>query len=175
MAVLPFKTLGAKTQDEYLGLGIADALITKLSNLKRVIVRPTSSVRNAMKDDAVSAGRALKVVTVLEGTIQQWDEYIRVTVQLVSTRDGATLWAERFDEKFTNIFAIEDSISEQVATALAVKLTAEEQEQLAKRYTENTQKPRNNQQTFLIRPNPSTQWLLLQICLTSISPQSLDS
>ena len=139
MAVLPFETLGTKTQDEYLGLGIADALITKLSNLKRVIVRPTSSVRNAIKDDAVSAGRALKVATVLEGTIQKWDEYIRVTVQLVSMRDGATLWAKRFDEKFTNIFAIEDSISEQVATALAVKLMAEEQEQLAKRYTENTQ------------------------------------
>ena len=140
MAVLPFETLGAKTQDEYLGLGIADALITKLSNLKRVIVRPTSSVRNAMKDDAVSAGRALKVATVLEGTIQKWDEYIRVTVQLVSTRDGATLWAERFDEKFTNIFAIEDSISEQVATALAVKLTAPRSKNNSPSFTPRTHK-----------------------------------
>lgn len=139
IAVLPFETLGATTQDEYLGLGIADALITRLSKLKKVKVRPTSAVRNAMKDNAVSVGRALKVATVLEGTIQKWDEYIRVTVQLVSIRDGATLWAERFDEKFTNIFAIEDSISEQAATALTVKLTAEDQELLAKRYTENTQ------------------------------------
>jgi TolB-like protein/Flp pilus assembly protein TadD len=138
IAVLPFETLGADTQDEYLGLGIADALITKLSNLKRVRVRSTSAVRNATKTDPVSAGRALKVATVLEGTIQKWDEYIRVTVQLVSIRDGTTLWAERFDEKFTSIFAIEDSISEQVATALALKLTAEEQAKLAKRYTENT-------------------------------------
>lgn len=139
IAVLPFETLGATTQDEYLGLGIADALITRLSKLRKVKVRPTSAVRNAVKDNAVSVGRALKVATVLEGTIQKWDEYIRVTVQLVSIRDGATLWAERFDEKFTNIFAIEDSISEQAATALTVKLTAEEQELLAKRYTENTQ------------------------------------
>ncbi len=139
IAVLPFETLGATTQDEYLGLGIADALITRLSKLKKVKVRPTSAVRNVLKDNAVSAGRALKVATVLEGTIQKWDEYIRVTVQLVSIRDGATLWAERFDEKFTNIFAIEDSISEQAASALTVKLTAEEQELLAKRYTENTQ------------------------------------
>ncbi|HKR13401.1 MAG TPA: tetratricopeptide repeat protein [Pyrinomonadaceae bacterium] len=139
IAVLPFETLGATTQDEYLGLGIADALITRLSKLRKVKVRPTSAVRNAVKDDAVSFGRALKVATVLEGTIQKWDEYIRVTVQLVSIRDGATLWAERFDEKFTNIFAIEDSISEQAAAALTVKLTAEEQEQLVKRYTENTQ------------------------------------
>jgi DNA-binding winged helix-turn-helix (wHTH) protein/tetratricopeptide (TPR) repeat protein len=139
IAVLPFETLGATTQDEYLGLGIADALITRLSKLKKVKVRPTSAVRNAIKDNAVSVGRALKVATVLEGTIQKWDEYIRVTVQLVSIRDGATVWAERFDEKFTNIFAIEDSISEQAATALTVKLTAEEQELLVKRYTENTQ------------------------------------
>jgi DNA-binding winged helix-turn-helix (wHTH) protein/tetratricopeptide (TPR) repeat protein len=138
IAVLPFKTLGAEMHDEYLGLGIADALITKLSNLKRVTVRPTSAVRNAMKGDPVSAGGELKVATVLEGTIQKYGEDVRVTVQLVSVRDGATLWAERFDEKFTSIFAIEDSISEQVATALALKLTANEQAQLARRYTENT-------------------------------------
>ena len=139
IAVLPFEPLGAGPQDEYLGLGIADALITRLSNLKHVKVRPTSAVRNAIKDDAITAGRALKVATVLEGTIQKWDDFIRVTVQLVSIKDRATLWAARFDEKFTNIFAIEDSISEQVAAALTVKLTAQEQEQLVKRYTDNTQ------------------------------------
>jgi DNA-binding winged helix-turn-helix (wHTH) protein/tetratricopeptide (TPR) repeat protein len=138
IAVLPFATLGAGMGDEYLGLGIADALITKLSNLKRVTVRPTSAVRNALKADPVSASKELRVATVLEGTIQKWDEDIRVTVQLVSVRDGVTLWAEGFNEKFTNIFAIEDSISEQVARALAVKLTVEEQSQLAKRYTRNT-------------------------------------
>ena len=139
IAVLPLEPLGVGPQDEYLGLGIADALITRLSNLKQVKVRPTSAVRNAIKDDVISAGRALKVATVLEGTIQKWDEYVRVTVQLVSIKDGATLWAERFDEKFTNIFAIEDSISEQVAAALTVKLTAREREQLVKHYTNNAQ------------------------------------
>jgi TolB-like protein/Flp pilus assembly protein TadD len=139
IAVLPFELLGAVPQDEYLGLGIADALITRLSNLKQVKVRPTSAVRTAIKDDVIAAGQALKVATVLEGTIQKWDEYIRVTVQLVSIQDGATLWAQRFDEKFTNIFAIEDSISEQAAAALTVKLTAQEHERLVKRYTNNTQ------------------------------------
>ena len=139
IAVLPLEPLGVGPQDEYLGLGIADALITRLSNLKQVKVRPTSAVRNVIKDDVISAGRALKVATVLEGTIQKWDEYVRVTVQLVSIKDGATLWADRFDERFTNIFAIEDSISEQVAAALTVKLTAREREQLTKRYTDNAQ------------------------------------
>lgn len=139
IAVLPFELLGSVPQDEYLGLGIADALITRLSNLKQVKVRPTSAVRNAIRGDVIAAGRALKVATVLEGTIQKWDEYIRVTVQLVSIQDGVTLWAQRFDEKFTNIFAIEDSISEQAAAALTVKLTAQEHERLVKRYTNNTQ------------------------------------
>jgi DNA-binding winged helix-turn-helix (wHTH) protein/Flp pilus assembly protein TadD len=138
IAVLPFATLGAGMADEYLGLGIADALITKLSKLKRVTVRPTSAVRNALKADPVSTGKELQVGTVLEGSIQKLHEDIRVTVQLVSVRDGATLWAEGFNEKFTNIFAIEDSISEQVVIALAVKLALEEQGQLAKRYTRNT-------------------------------------
>ena len=124
IAVLPFATLGAGMADEYLGLGIADALITKLSNLKCLTVRPTSAVRNALKVDPVSTGKELQVGTVLEGSIQKLDEDIRVTVQLVSVRDGATLWAEGFNEKFTNIFAIEDSISEQVAIALAALLMA---------------------------------------------------
>jgi TolB-like protein/Tfp pilus assembly protein PilF len=139
IAVLPFKTLGAEIQDEYLGLGIADALITKLSNLKRVTVRPTSAVRNIIKYNPVSAGNDLKVATVVEGTIQKRDDYVRVTVQLVSIPDGTTLWAEKFDDKFTDVFAIEDSISEQVVRALAVKLTFDEQTQLTRRYTENTQ------------------------------------
>ncbi|HET6977404.1 MAG TPA: winged helix-turn-helix domain-containing protein [Pyrinomonadaceae bacterium] len=139
IAVLPFETLGAETQDKYLGLGLADALITKLSRLKRLIVRPTSAVRNVSKHDAVATGRALKVDSVLEGTIQKSGEHIRVRVQLAGARDRATLWAEQFDEEFTNIFSIEDSISEQVVKALAVKLTAEEQERLVRRYTENTE------------------------------------
>ena len=137
IAVLPFETIGAKTQDEYLGLGMTDALITRLSNLKRVTVRPTSAVRNAIKGDPVAAGRILKVATVLEGSIQKWKDHIRVTVQLVSIPNGNTLWAEKFDEKFTDIFDIEDLISDQVARALVLKLTTEEQAQLAKRYTEN--------------------------------------
>ena len=138
IAVLPFKTLGLESSEEYLGLGLADALITRLSNVKQVIVRPTSAVRDLAGEDPLAAGRKLRVTAVLDGTIQRRDESVRVTVQLVSIRDRAALWAAKFDEKFTNIFAIEDSISEQVARALAVKLTAEEQAELAKRYTEKT-------------------------------------
>ena len=137
IAVLPFKSIGATT-NEYLGLGMADALITRLSNLRKVTVRPTSSVRKYTgAQDPVLAGRDLGVEWVLDGSVQKSGKRIRVTVQLVNVSDGALLWAEKFDEKFTDIFAVEDSISEQAANALAPKLTGEEKRLLAKRYTEN--------------------------------------
>ncbi|HYP53013.1 MAG TPA: tetratricopeptide repeat protein, partial [Pyrinomonadaceae bacterium] len=87
----------------------------------------------------LAAGRELGVDTVLDGYVQRDGDRLRVTVQLVRLRDGATLWAEKFDEKFTDVFAVQDSISERVAEALTVKLTAEEQRLLTKRYTENSE------------------------------------
>jgi len=139
IAVLPFKAIGA-TGDQYLGLGMADALITRLSNLRQITIRPTSSIRKYDREqDPVVAGRDLRVEWVLEGSVQKSGKRIRVTVQLVSVGDGLSLWAETFDEKFTNIFAVEDSISKHVAAALAPKLSVEERRLLAKRHTENAE------------------------------------
>lgn len=140
LAVLPFKPIGAE-EDEYLGLGMADALITKLSNIREVNVRPTSAVRKygGQDQDPVAAGRELGVEAVLEGSVQRVGEQIRVTIQLVSVRDGAPLWADKFDEHFTNIFSVQDRISEQVARSLFPKLSFEERERLHKRYTENAE------------------------------------
>jgi tetratricopeptide (TPR) repeat protein len=71
------------------------------------------------------------------GSVQKSGERIRVTVQLLNVDDGILRWAEKFDEKFTDIFGVEDSISERVVSALAVRLTDKEKSLLAKRYTEN--------------------------------------
>ena len=141
VAVLPFKPLNKNSQDEYLELGMADALITKLSNLKQIIVRPTSAVRKyaGQEQDLTTAGRELQVESVLEGSIQKLNDRIRVTVQLVSVGDRRPLWAETFDEKFTDIFAVQDSISERVAGALALQLTGADKQRLTKRYTENVE------------------------------------
>jgi DNA-binding winged helix-turn-helix (wHTH) protein/TolB-like protein/Tfp pilus assembly protein PilF len=139
LAVLPFKPIGAGEEDEYLGLGMADALITKLSNIRAINVRPTSAVRkyDVPDQDPVAAGRELRVDAVIEGSVQRVGDRIRVTVQLVSVRDGVPLWAEKFDEQFTNIFAVQDRISEQTARALTPGST--EQELLTKRYTESSE------------------------------------
>jgi DNA-binding winged helix-turn-helix (wHTH) protein/tetratricopeptide (TPR) repeat protein len=139
LAVLPFKTLGENGY--YLGPGLADALITRLSSISKVAVRPTTAILRYTdpEQNVVAVGQELGVDTVLDGHLQRLDERIRVTVQLVRTLDGKTLWAEKFDEKFTDVFAVQDSISEQVTRALMLKLTAKEQELLTKRYTENTE------------------------------------
>ncbi|PYT07208.1 MAG: hypothetical protein DMF60_07560 [Acidobacteria bacterium] len=138
IAVMPFQQMGSTGSDEYLGLGMADALITRLSNIRQIAVRPTSAVTKyaGANDDPAAAGRALKVEAVLAGAIQRSAERVRVTVQLVSVSTETPLWAEKFDESFTDIFAVEDSISEQVARALMLRLTGEERRLLAKRYTE---------------------------------------
>ncbi len=142
IAVLPFKPLGMTASDDYLGLGMADALITKLSNIRQITVRPTSAVLKFAgegKTDPVAAGRELNVDSVLEGSIQRAGDRVRVTVQLVSVRESRPLWAHSFDEQLTDIFTVQDSISAQVAQALTLKLTGEEQRLLAKRDTRNVE------------------------------------
>ena len=140
IAVLPFKPINPVQRDEYLELGIADALITRLSDINQIVVRPTSSVRKYtdLEQESVAAGRELAVESVLEGSIQKLDDRIRVTARLVRVEDGCSLWTGKFDESFTDIFAVEDSISERVAAALALRLTGDERERLTRRYTENT-------------------------------------
>lgn len=140
-AVLPFKSLSSNGDDQYLGLGMTDALITRLSNIHQIVVRPTSAVRKyaETEQDPVAAGRELRVQSVLEGSIRRAGDRIRVTAQLVSVRDGVPLWADKFDVSFTDIFAVEDLISEQLTKALTLKLTGNEKKLLMKRYTDNTE------------------------------------
>ena len=140
IAVLPFKMIGREPRNEYLGLGIADALISKLANLREISVRPTSSVRKyTHQEDLDVIARALRVSLLLDGTIQQSGNRLRVTVQLVDTGSNTPLWAEKFDDKVANIFDIEDSISDKVIRVLAPKLTRDERRQLARRPTASTE------------------------------------
>jgi tetratricopeptide (TPR) repeat protein len=87
----------------------------------------------------VAAGRELGVEAVLDGKVQQVGERVRVTVQLLRVADGAPLWAEKFDAKFTDIFAVQDSISDQAARSLTLQLTGKERESMRKHYTENAE------------------------------------
>ncbi|MFN0112307.1 MAG: winged helix-turn-helix domain-containing protein [Blastocatellia bacterium] len=139
IAVLPFRWIGAESGDDYLGLGIADALIMRLSRLRQMIVRPTSSIvrYTSPGQDVTTVGRELRVATALEGSIRRAGERIRVSAQLVSVTEGRALWGGQFDEKLTDIFAVEDSVSTQIAAALALELTDGERKQLHQQYTAN--------------------------------------
>jgi DNA-binding winged helix-turn-helix (wHTH) protein/TolB-like protein len=141
IAVLPFKPLDVNGRDESLELGMADTLITRLSRLKEVVVRPTSAVRKyaGLEQDAIAAGREQRVDAVVDGSLQRSGDRLRVTVRFLRVADGQTLWTDRFDENFTDIFAVQDRVSERVAGLLVVQLTEQEQILLTKRNTDNPQ------------------------------------
>lgn len=141
IAILPFRPLVADNRDETLEMGMADTLISALGNRRDLIVRPLSSVRNfgGLDQDAIKAGRSLRVDSVLEGNIQRWGDSIRVNVRLMNVENGAILWAETFEEEFTHIFRVQDAIASRVVLALARHLNAEERPTLEKRYTESAE------------------------------------
>ena len=141
IAVLPFKPVLPANRDEVLELGMADTLITKLSNSGKIVVRSLNSVRkyDGLEQDPVAAGRELEVNSVLEGNVQKAGNRIRVTARLINVTDGASLWADTFDEKFTDVFSVQDAISQKVADALALRLSGDESKRLTKRYTENVE------------------------------------
>ncbi|MEP6923507.1 MAG: tetratricopeptide repeat protein [Pyrinomonadaceae bacterium] len=136
IAVLPFKSLGSENRNEALELGMADTLISKLGGAE-IIVRPLGSVSRyaLLEQDSLTAGRELGVETVLDGTIQTADNRIRISAQLFRVSDGRQLWTGQFDEKSTDIFRVQDAISERVASALKIRLGGREK----KRYTENVE------------------------------------
>jgi TolB-like protein/Flp pilus assembly protein TadD len=126
--VLPFLSLDATPIDPALQLGMADALITQLSGSPELIVRPVSSVRRLVDidRDALQAGRDLAVDTLLDGSVQQSGDTIRVTARLIRVSDGTAIWADRFDEPFTGIFEVQDAISQRIVSALGLNIPLQE-------------------------------------------------
>lgn len=104
-------------------MGMADSLIAKLGG-EQIVVRPLGSVRRfaGLEQDSLAAGRELETDAVLDGTIQTEGERVRVSARLIRTSDGTQLWSGQFDEKFTGIFALQDSIAERAAAALKTRL-----------------------------------------------------
>jgi len=140
IAVLPFQPLAPNNRDEALEMGMADTLIARLSSIRDVVVRPISSIRKYadLKQDVLAAGRELGVESVLEGSLQRQGKRVRVTVRLLNVSNGASLWAGTFDDEMTDIFALQDAISERVAQALSLELSKEDQSRLVKHYTQST-------------------------------------
>ncbi|HKQ77050.1 MAG TPA: tetratricopeptide repeat protein, partial [Blastocatellia bacterium] len=141
IAVLPLKPLTAEENNKVLGLGLADALITKIGSLKQIVVRPTSAVAlfGDAPADSMEIGRKLSVDAVLEGTIQESEGRLRINARLIRTDSGMQFWSEKFDEPTNEIFALQDALSNKIAKALAFELTNAENKLFARRGTDNAE------------------------------------
>ncbi len=139
LAVLPFKPLVASERDEALEVGMADSLIAKISNIRGLSIRPLSDVRRfgGLEQDPIAAGRELGVDAVLDGSIHNAANDVRVRVRLLRVADAKQLWSGQFDTQFANIFSVHDAISSRLVDELSVKVTDEERNRLRRAETLN--------------------------------------
>lgn len=138
VAILPFKVIGSTggdTGEEFLGIGLADALISRLSGIQRMVVRPTSSVLPFVDSNPIEAGQQLGVDFVLDGNIRTAGSRLRLSVQLMNVAENSTRWAKAFDEELMDVLDLEDTLAGQVTSALLPQLTSEERKRLEKRGT----------------------------------------
>lgn len=138
LAVLPFRPLTPTDANESLALGMAETLIAGLGG-ERLAVRPLSAVRrfSSVDEDAVAAGRELAVDAVLEGHMQRDGDRLRVSARLLDVGTGRQLWAEAYDEPFTDLFSVQDAIAGKVAAALAPGIRPSNGTPEVPRYTED--------------------------------------
>lgn len=139
IAVLPFSNMSGDSEQEYFSDGISEDIITKISQLKNlaVIARNSSFTYKGTNTKVQDIGKDLGVRYVLEGSVRKVDDRVRITAQLIDSHSGHQLWAEKFDRKLTDVFAVQDEITDRITTALSVKLSVDEQTQVAKNSTNN--------------------------------------
>ena len=137
IAVLPFRDLSPGVGDEYLGVGTSVALISRLSRLSGIVVRPTSAILRYVDApaDPREAARELRVDAVVEGTVQRSGKRVRVTVHLVRMDEDGASWSDTFEEEMTSLFAVQDAAAAQVARALDIELGGADKAVLARRDT----------------------------------------
>ncbi len=127
VAVLPFASSGTDKENEYFADGLTEEIINALAHVAglKVIARTSVFAFKGRNDDIRRIAEALGVSTVLEGSVRRSGDRLRVTVQLISAADGTHLWTERYERAMTDVFAIQDEISQSIAAALKVQLGAE--------------------------------------------------
>lgn len=139
VAVLPFANLSTDPEQEYFCDGMAEELINALAHVNglRVVARTSAFAFKGKHEDVRRIGESLGVGAVVEGSVRKAGDRLRITAQLIDTRDGSHLWSERFDRRLQDVFAIQDEISLAIVQKLEVKLMGRELEAVVKRPTEN--------------------------------------
>jgi len=141
IAVLPFENMTHDQKTEYLSDGVTESLINSLSQLPKIRVIARSSVfqYKNQKPDFQQVARQLGVRAVLTGRVIEQGDTLDVRVELTDALSNSQLWGDHYIRKAADIFAVQDEIARQVADSLRVRLTSQQQEQVTKRYTENTE------------------------------------
>ncbi len=131
IAVLPFHDISSATSDSW-AIGITDAIISRLTSLQNLAVRPTTSVLKYAKEtpEPTEVAKTLAVESVLEGTYQRAGGTIRVTVQLIDGNTGNTKWSQRYDLRSANILSFEDQVATKVVEGLRVETSPMEQKSI---------------------------------------------
>ena len=139
VAVLPFENRSEDKANAYFAEGIQDEILTRLANIAdlRVISRTSTQQYQSKPANLREIAKQLGVATVLEGSVQKVADQVRVNVQLVNAQTDSHLWAETYDRKLTDIFAIESEIAKGIVASLQAKLTGREEQALAVRPTSN--------------------------------------
>ena len=139
IAVLPFKNMSGDPEQEYFSDGITEEIITALSKTPKVLVIARNSTFSYKDKPAKvrQVSEELGVQFVLEGSVRKAEDQVRITAQLIDALSGHHLWAERYDRKLNDIFAIQDDITMNIITSIQVKLTLGEQGTLIAEGTKN--------------------------------------
>ena len=137
IAVLAFNNMSGDPEQEYFSDGISEDIITDLSKLSElhVIARNSTFTYKGKPVDLKQVGRELGVRYVLEGSVRKAGNRVRVTGQLIDATSGAHIWADRFDRDLTDIFAVQDELTQEIISALKVKLTPKQKDRLARKHT----------------------------------------
>jgi TolB-like protein len=139
LAVLPCRALAERERIEFLEVGIADAIISALTNAAQLRVRPTYAILpyQGQHIDLRAVGRALNAEYLLTCTLQPTPDSVTAAVQFVRAGDGSAVWGQTYDAKRGDLIALRDQISERVVSDLRIRMTAAERKRAYKRYTEN--------------------------------------
>ena len=139
IAVLPFANLSGDPEQEYFADGMAEDIITDLSKLKAlfVIARNTTFQYKGKAIDVKKVGRTLGVRYVLEGSVRRAGSTVRINAQLIDTKSGGHLWAERYDGDMSDVFKLQDQVTEKIVSSLALVLDPSARQALAAKETDN--------------------------------------
>jgi TolB-like protein/AraC-like DNA-binding protein len=141
IAILPFKNLNTDKENMYFSEGVTEAINRHLSQIGNIkLVSLTSTARyNGSDKSAFEIGEELKVSNILEGSIQRYENTIRIEVRLIDANSERQIWAKNYDRQLDDIFLIQTQIAEEVTLALKSKLTPQERKLLTKDYTANAE------------------------------------